>query len=51
MANAYSLEDLLEFLDHASDRGLIPTATARALAVAARNVMGVLTDEERRDLK
>jgi len=50
MANAYSQEDLLEFLDHASDRGLIPIATAQALAVASRNVLGVLTDEERRDL-
>jgi hypothetical protein len=44
------MEDLLEFLDHASDRGLMPTATAQALAVATRNVLGVLTDEEKSDL-
>lgn len=50
MANAYSMEDLLEFLDHAGDRGLMPAATAQALAVASRNVLGVLSDEERKDL-
>ena len=44
------MEDLLDFLDHAGDRGLMPAATARALAVASRNVLGVLTEEERRDL-
>lgn len=50
MANAYSLDDLLEFLDHAGDRGLMPAATAQALAVAARNVLGVLGDPEKKDL-
>ncbi len=50
MANAYSLDDLLDFLDHAGDRGLMPTATAQALAVASRNVLGVLTEQERLDL-
>ena len=50
MKNSFSMEDLLDFLDHAGDRGLIPAATARALAVASRNVFGVLSDEERRDL-
>jgi len=50
MENAYSSDDLLEFLDHAGSRGLMPAATATALAVASRNVFGVLTDEERRDL-
>jgi len=50
MANAYSLDDLLEFLDHAGDRGLMPAATAQALAVATRNVLGVLSDQERNDL-
>ena len=50
MANAYSLDDLLDFLDHAGDRGLIPAATAQALAVATRNVLGVLSDSERNDL-
>jgi len=51
MGNGYSADDLLDFLEHASDRGLMPTTTARALAVAARNVFGVLSDEERADLR
>lgn len=50
MANAYSLDDLLDFLDHADDRGLMPAATAQALAVATRNVLGVLGDQEKREL-
>lgn len=50
MANAYSVDDLLEFLDHAGDRGLMPAATAQALAVATRNVLGILTENERADL-
>lgn len=50
MANAYSSDDLLDFLDHASDRGLMPAATAQALAVATRNVLGVLGDHEKKDL-
>lgn len=50
MANAYSLDDLLDFLTHAGNRGMMPAATASALAVAARNVFGVLTDDERQDL-
>jgi len=50
MANAYSTDDLVDFLDHAGDRGLMPAATAQALAVASRNVLGVLTDAERADL-
>lgn len=47
MANSFSSDDLLEFLDHAGDRGLIPAATAQALAVATRNVLGVLSDQEK----
>ena len=50
MANAYSAEDLLEFLDHAGDKGLMPAATAQALAVATRNVLGILSDDEKSDL-
>ncbi|MFT3906703.1 MAG: hypothetical protein QM718_10395 [Steroidobacteraceae bacterium] len=50
MANAYSADDLLEFLDHAGDKGLVPAATAQALAVATRNVLGILTDDEKADL-
>ncbi len=51
MANGYSMEDLLDFLSHASERGLMPAATAQALAVATRNVLGVLSEEERADLR
>lgn len=50
MANAYSMDDLLEFLDHAGERGLMPAATAQALVVATRNVLGVLTEEEKTNL-
>ena len=50
MANAYSADDLLEFLDDAGDKGLMPAATAQALAVATRNVLGILSDDERADL-
>lgn len=50
MTNAYSADDLLEFLDHAGDKGLMPAATAQALAVAARNVLGILSDDEKSDL-
>jgi hypothetical protein len=50
MANAYSTDDLLEFLGHSADRGLMPATTAQALAVASRNVLGVLTEAERDDL-
>lgn len=51
MANGYSMEDLLDFLSHASERGLMPAATVQALAVATRNVLGVLSEEERADLR
>ncbi len=50
MTNPYSADDLLEFLDHAGDKGLMPAATAQALAVATRNVLGILADEEKADL-
>ena len=50
MANKYSAEDILGFLDHASEHGLMPTTTAQSLAVAARNVFGILSDDERADL-
>lgn len=50
MANEYSADDLLEFLDHAGDKGLMPVATAQALAVATRNVLAILSDSERADL-
>lgn len=50
MPNGHSLEDLLDFLSHAGERGLMPTATAQALGVASRNVFSVLDDAERSSL-
>jgi len=50
MQNTHSLEDLLDFLNHAGERGLMPAATAQALAVATRNVFAVLAEEEKTDL-
>lgn len=50
MANTYSMEDVLDFLSHAGERGLMPAATATALAVAVRNVIGVLDEAEQKDL-
>jgi hypothetical protein len=51
MASEYSTADLLDFLSHAGERGLMPAATAQALAVAVRNVFGILTDDEQRDIR
>jgi hypothetical protein len=51
MDTHYSVEDLLDFLTHASERGLMPAATASSLGVAARNVLEVLDAEERGDLR
>lgn len=50
MTNNYTLDDLLDFLNHAGDKGLMPAASAQALAVAARNVFGVLDDNEQEDM-
>jgi hypothetical protein len=50
MANSYSADDLQKFLDHVGDKGLMPAATAQALAVATRNVLGVLAEDEKTDL-
>lgn len=51
MATPYSVDDLVEFLAHATERGLLPSATAQALAVAVRNVFGILSDTERQDVR
>jgi len=51
MANAYSADELLGFLDHAADKGLMPAATATALAVATRNVLHILAEGEREDVR
>lgn len=50
MSNAYSAEELLAFLEHAAERGLMPAATAQALAVASRNVFGILSEAEKTDV-
>ena len=50
MSNAYSVGELLGFLEHAGEKGLMPPATATALAVACRNVFGVLSEEEKTDV-
>lgn len=50
MTNNYSMEDLLDFLEHAADKGLMPRSTAQALAVATRNVFGVLEEKEQQNL-
>lgn len=51
MANGYEMSDLLDFLTHAGDKGLMPAATASALAVASRNVLAVLDENEPQDLR
>jgi hypothetical protein len=51
MATEYSVDELLAFLDHAADRGLMPTATARALGVASRRVFEILPNEQRADVR
>jgi hypothetical protein len=50
MQNGHSLDDVLGFLSHAAERGLMPAATAQALSVATRNVFSVLDDAERSSL-
>ncbi len=50
MTNDYSLDDLLDFLSHTGNKGMMPTATSRAFAVAARNVFGVLDPEEQKNI-
>ncbi|MEQ1605108.1 MAG: hypothetical protein ABL999_09580 [Pyrinomonadaceae bacterium] len=50
MTNSYSMDDLLDFLSHAGKKGMMPAATSRALAVAARNVFGVLDAEEQENI-
>lgn len=51
MSNEYSVGDLLDFLEHSAARGLMPPATANALAVASRNVFAILTDAEKDDVR
>jgi hypothetical protein len=51
MDASYSADALIDFLDHAAQRGLMPAATASAFAVASRNVLGILEPEEKADLR
>ncbi|MGI8812739.1 MAG: hypothetical protein ACR2IH_09475 [Pyrinomonadaceae bacterium] len=50
MANQYAMDDLLDFLSHIGDKGLVPVATAQALAVATRNVFGALEEDEQKNI-
>jgi hypothetical protein len=51
MDSEYSVGGLLEFLEHAAERGLMPVATSRALSSATRNVLGVLSEDEASDVR
>jgi hypothetical protein len=51
MPDDHSLDELLEFLAHAADQGLMPAATATALAVGARKVFSVMGSDELKDLR
>jgi hypothetical protein len=51
MTANYSADELLAFLDHAAEKGLMPAATATALQVASRTVLAILTDQERADVR
>ena len=51
MEKKHSVDELLEFLTRASERGLMPAATAKALAVASRAVFEILSAEERADVR
>ncbi len=50
MSTGFSKDDLLDFLERLGARGVIPSATATALQVATRNILGVLSPEEQADL-
>ncbi len=47
----YGSAAVLDFLAHASDRGMLPAATAGALAVACRTVFEILEPAEAEDLR
>lgn len=50
MPEKHSVEDITDFLTHVGDRGLMPAATAQAMAVAVRNVFSVLEDDDRANI-
>ena len=47
----YGAAAVLDFLTHAGERGMLPAATASALAVACRTVFDVLEPEQAADLR
>ncbi len=47
----YGSAAVLDFLTHAAERGMLPTATASALAVACRTVFEILEPGEAEDLR
>lgn len=47
----FSLDDLLEFLDYAANNGLMKRNTASAQKAACSQVLGILQDSERSDLR
>ena len=51
MPEGYSTTDLLDFLEHAAQRGVMPAATAQSLAVACRTIFQILSEKERGDLR
>ena len=51
MATEYGAAAVLDFLLHAGERGLLPAATASALAVGCRTVFEILDDGEAADLR
>ncbi|MDZ4744975.1 MAG: hypothetical protein SGJ05_03120 [bacterium] len=51
MINTSTVAEVLEFLEQASTRGLMPAATAGALASAVRSIQSVLSDAEQQDVR
>jgi hypothetical protein len=50
MADQRSRQKLLEFLDYLAEKGLIAKGTASARKAAAGKVLGILSDDEARDV-
>ena len=47
----YGDTDVLQFLDHAAERGMMPSTTANSLKVASGKLFEILTDSERLDVR
>jgi hypothetical protein len=50
MTEKRTRQDFIEFLDWLSDRGIMPKATVAARKAAVNRVLGILTEEEARDV-